>query len=159
MYGGFRRKLKGVQVEILINIQNPLYRNLGSTTVPKPICRNWATKRVGSHPRVSSKSHSLPRVNMSNVLCCSGWCAMYMNSPCYGCGRSVRPTRILPPNKNEDRNQSRRRNIHSCGAPDCPGRDHYRGPLPFGPVGKSLLNGIQRFNFKFIHRNRYKSYM
>ena len=104
------------------------------------------------YPRIDSY-HSyrfrrlFPRVNMSNVLRCSGWCAMDMTSPCYGCGRSIHPTMILPPSKNKDRNQSRRRNIHSCGAPDCPGRDHYRGTLPFGPVGTSLFNGVQRFNF------------
>jgi len=78
------------------------------------------------------------------VCNCSGYCAMWMKSPCYQCQTEVHPTRILPPLKKDER---RSRNTHECAAPDCIGRlrhghvvqapiGHFRGLHPIGqPVG------------------------
>ena len=85
----------------------------------------------------------LPRRWKLHIFCvrvfddCSGYCAMWMTSPCYRCETDVSPTRILPPTQH----QRQTRNCHQCTAPDCAGnprapplgrRPHYvRGAVAY----------------------------
>jgi len=65
----------------------------------------------------------------------SGYCAMWMKSPCYRCQTDVAPTRICPPLKKEEREGRRLRNVHSCSAPNCIGHayDHHAGHVGHRP--------------------------
>ncbi|KAK2146489.1 hypothetical protein LSH36_605g03030 [Paralvinella palmiformis] len=79
-----------------------------------------------------------------------GWYAIYMKCPCPTCGQAVLPTRICPPIWNR---VNRRRSFHVCAAPDCPGRNYYKGIHPQIPVdpnltcvypGSRLMRGLPR---------------
>ena len=67
-----------------------------------------------------------PCVTVVGLTCASGYCAMWMRSPCYRCQTEVAPTRICPPTTRNDR---RSNNIHQCAAPNCVGHryDHMAG--------------------------------
>ena len=65
-------------------------------------------------------------VNRRTGVGYSGYCAMWMKSPCYRCQTEVYPTRILPPLK---RNERVSRNTHECSAPDCVGRLRHGHPV------------------------------
>ena len=56
----------------------------------------------------------------------SGYCAMWMKSPCYRCQTEVVPTCIVPPKK---KGEQRTRNTHECAAPDCVGHTRHHSVM------------------------------
>jgi len=89
-------------------------------------CQQYSSLQRASLRSVSRSLFSEVCVTVVGMTCDSGYCAMWMRSPCYRCQTEVAPTRICPPTTRNDR---RSNNIHQCAAPNCVGHryDHMAG--------------------------------